>query len=195
MITPPGGWRFTDPTTGFTSVGITFQQLVQRVAVLRQNNNITTVGSLSEEIEEAICNAMPPEDQAVWCDMGMRPPPQSVDWQQVQQFLNTAKEFVKEGAPLVTQDEAERRAAICVTCPYNVVMSGCATCRVAVAALRDHILKVSTSKDEQLQSCGVCGCDNRTQAHIPLEILKAGEPRPLRFPEWCWKAVANKSES
>lgn len=193
---PPGNWRYTEPTTGFTSMGITIRQLLDRVRQHRLNNNIPIGPHLLEEVERAICAALSPADQIEFCGTGLREPA-GLHWGEVQKFMATATAFIKSGGALVPQEEAERRTAICVTCPYNVGMYGCAPCRLIVDGLRVAVLQRSTSQDAALNNCGVCGCDLKTMAHIPLDVLRAGEAgRELVYPDWCWKkaAVANESQ-
>lgn len=185
---PPGGWRYTEPTTGFSMKAITFSSLVSKVAQHRGNMKIEPDPKyrLSEIIEDAICNSLSNEDQLRHCKSGIRIRT-SVGWTEVMRFLKTAAAWIVAGAQLVPQEEAERRAQICVQCPLNVGMGGCAPCKGAVSAFRDQFLRRSTTVDERLKSCGVCGCDNRTQVHVPLDVLTRAR-ETLEYPGFCWKA-------
>lgn len=185
-VAPPRGWVIYDPKTQGWSKGITFHQLVARVAQGRANNNVVTEGNLGHEVEEILCAALSPADQVAYCVSGIRPPA-PIHWSQVEKFLHTAKEFIGAGCKFVEPAEAERRATICSTCPYNVGLVGCGICQTTLAGLRDSILKVTTSQDDKLKACGICGCDNKTQVHVPLENMKA-TTEDLEFPTWCWKA-------
>lgn len=150
-----------------------------------------TSGRLAEEIETAICENLNFEDQTAHCENGFRPP-KAVHWQEVKNFLTTATSWFVAGRPLVAQEEAERRAGICVTCPYNVGLAGCAICTTTLGELREKLLKRSTIHDPGLNACGICGCDNKTQVHVPINDLRAGKPDSL-FPEWCWLAPSNRA--
>jgi hypothetical protein len=189
---PPGGWRFKHIGTGFVSTGITFQSLVQKVMQYRQNHGEPIVSEgyarLSDEVEEEICQSLSIEDQGNYCNTKWRPMT-GVHWREVARFLHTVASWITTGFTLVPQSEAERRAAICVKCPLNVGMTGCAMCRSALKEGREKLMQRSTSSDGSLLACGVCGCDNKTQVHVPLDVLRAGK-KGLSFPEWCWQASA-----
>jgi hypothetical protein len=177
--------------------GITFPALVKKVSQHRTNQNYLMVGegfnTLGDEIEAQICARMSPIDQVANCDSALRPVTQ-IHWTQVITFLQTLVAWFKTGFALVPQEEAERRAAICAKCPYNVGLSGCGGCKTAVSVMRASLLKASTSQDAGLQACGVCGCDNPTQVHVPLDVLRAGKA-DLPYPaSWCWKAKGGVNE-
>lgn len=182
---PPGGWRYIQPETGHAMVGITFRTLLNKVGDHRANMKIVSERNMAAEVEDAICQALSPEDQVAWCETGMRTL-KSISWTEVAAFLKTAAAWVSGGQQLVTPQEAERRATICAGCPLNVGLHGCGMCRRALQEVREKILNRGTSKDSVLEACGVCGCDNKTQVHVPLEVLKRGRAG-LQYPAWCWK--------
>jgi len=194
-VGPPGGWRYTQKETNHTMTGITWQSLVNKVAQHRNNNSLPFDEGLANEIEAQMCENMSTEDRMNYCDTGARLVT-SISWRQVESFLKTAGSFIASGGQLVPQSEAERRASICAQCPLNVGMHGCGVCRATVDAFRATILQRSTSQDAGLQNCGVCGCENKTQVHIPIETLRAGtgyldySPNPN-----CWKLRGGVHES
>lgn len=188
-MAPPGNWHFTHPG-GFNSAAITFPALVGKVAQYRANRNEPVVSEgfnrLSDEVEDHICRKLSPEDQQSLCDTGVTIP-NGVHWTEVVRFLKTMVAWVKVGFRKVDAQEANRRAAICIKCPLNVGLRGCAICKITVGGLRDQLLGgSSTSHDDKLMACGVCGCDNKAQVHVPLDVLKAGG-RELNYPSYCWK--------
>lgn len=194
-VGPPGGWRYTQKETNHTMTGITWQALAKKVAQHRNNNNIPQDENLFNEIEAQMCENMSVEDRMNVCDAGARLP-ESISWRQVESFLKTAGAFIASGGTLVHQDEAERRAAICGQCPLNVGMHGCGVCRATVDAFRATILQRSTSQDAGLLNCGVCGCENRTQVHIPIETLRAGTgDLDYSVNPSCWKLKGGANES
>jgi hypothetical protein len=194
-VGPPGGWHYEQPETHHHMSGITWQALVKKVSQHRQNNNIPQDENLFNEIEEQMCERMSVEDRDAHCGAGARIP-KSIGWRQVESFLKTAGAFIASGGQLVDQAEAERRAAICAACPLNVGMHGCGVCRATVDAFRATILQRSTSQDAGLLNCGVCGCENRTQVHIPLETLRAGTgDLDYSLNPACWKRPENSFEA
>jgi hypothetical protein len=186
-IEVPGQWIYTQPETKHTMKGTTFRDLCAKVATHRNNMRIPTTARLSDEIEAAICARLSPEDQHEYCKDGM-PERRSISWREVDQFLRTMVAWGLSGEPPVPQEEAERRASICEKCPMNVGTHGCGTCRVAMDAMREKLLKRGTSHDSSLQACGVCGCDNKLQVHVPLDTLQGASNQRFVYPDFCWKA-------
>lgn len=186
LVEPPGGWLYTEPSTGHTMKAITFGTLVQRIAQHRANMSIPTKGDLASEIEESICRHLTPENQVAHCELGTAYP-KSVHWTLVERFLKTAVAFVLGPDSLVSQEEADRRASICAKCPLNVGLSGCAICRSSLNELRDKLLQRRTESDSLLGACGWCGCDNRVQVHVPISALASGKKDLPDPPEWCWQ--------
>lgn len=186
LVEPPGSWRYTEPSTGHSMKHVTFGMLVQLVAQHRANMKIKTKGDLAAEVEDAICHSLSPENQVAHCEMGVTAA-RSVHWTMIERFLKTAAAYVLGPDTLVTQEEAERRADICADCPMNVGLHGCAICRTTLNELRERLTTRRTAQDDRLLACGVCGCDNRVQVHVPLAALKAGSSE-LQYPAgWCWK--------
>lgn len=185
LVEPPGSWYYTQPETGHQMKEVTFGMLVQRIAQHRANMKIETKGDLAAEIEKAICNSLSHENQIAHCEFGITAP-RSVHWTAIQQFLTTAAAFVLGPDTLVTQEEAERRAGICSQCPLNVGLHGCAICRSTLNSLREKLTTRKTAQDDRLLACGVCGCDNRIQVHVPLSALATGSG-DLVYPAWCWR--------
>ncbi len=191
LLTVPGGWNYQQPETGYPMTGLTFQTLLSRIAKHRHNMKLPIVSSpfptLAAEIEEWICQKMTPQNQTRLCGTGERRR-SAVGWQEIMSFLKTNAKWFVSGQPQVEQTEAERRAAICATCPLNVAIAGhCPTCITTVDAYRNSILKAEpTSNDSQLRACGVCSCDLKSIVHLPLDVLRAGGSH--KFPAWCWQA-------
>ncbi len=83
------------------------------------------------------------------------------------------------GLPLVTPEEANRRAGICANCPNTIVDT-----------LINH--RTTTSHDA-LKACQICGCFNSAAVWIPLETQQAdlSETQRAQFryaaTNGCWK--------
>jgi hypothetical protein len=81
--------------------------------------------------------------------------------------------------PLVSIEEAERRAYICRMCPYLVPVEGCSGCVNLIGRLTQLVSGRSTKHDEVLGACGLCGCSAMAKVHFEQTTV----PNP---PEWCW---------
>lgn len=133
---------------------------------------------------------------SVQCREIGKPEPRERTWSDYQQFANVAARHIESGGEMVPQEEAERRAAICVGCPKNVPISGmCASCKVAeVGSWIYRIIRgAHTSQDHSLMSCGICGCDTRLAVWSPLSVQRDDRFTAddfLTANRNCWKAKA-----
>lgn len=108
-------------------------------------------------------------------------------------FLKVLKEWLfSSGAELVAQPEADRRSEICAGCPYNVPVHGCSVCKGIAAKIFEIVGNRSSRFDNQLKGCAICGCDNKSQIHVPLSVLAKGVTPEMKFPAFCWKVKLNK---
>lgn len=100
----------------------------------------------------------------------------------------------KGGVP-VPHELAEKRAAICVSCPLNVepgwwyrhIEDPIAKAIIKTLQLK-HSMKITTSHDENLAMCRACGCVNLLHVHAPLlHILQHTKMHTMqRFDDKCW---------
>ena len=190
---PPGNWQFVQQESKYHMAAVTFDSLLGKVLAHRKNMNYPLVSegynTLSDEVQDYICWSLNPVDQVANCQMGFTTVT-SVNWQVVAKFLRTMGSwFMSHGFSPAPQEEADRRALICSTCPLNVGLSGCGPCALTLQGIRAALLKRSTPYDAQLSACGICGCDNALSVHVPLEALKAGDTSAGIYPEWCWKTT------
>ena len=188
LVSPPGGWHYTQPQSGYSISAINLSTLVKKVAAHRYNMGYPTEGDLAQEIETDICDQLSSEDQLEYCKSGIKRR-NRVHFSQVISFLKTAADWLSQSRTLVDQQEAERRAEICSRCPRNVGTGGCGICNSLIEELRMGLMQRSTHYDDKLNACGVCGCDNKTQVHLPLDILAKGTTHT--YPNFCWKSGLN----
>jgi len=99
------------------------------------------------------------------------------------------------GGKPVDKQIAEERAAICITCPKNVALRWweamtkdpiAEAMRVALEV--KHGMVISTSKDEQLGVCQICGCCLPLKVHVPMEHIKdvLKDNSFSDAPDYCW---------
>lgn len=110
--------------------------------------------------------------------------------------INTLNEWIDSGAPPVAQLKAEDRASICAACPKNG--KGDFTSwftKPAADAITKQIeklraMKLNTSKDSQINICGVCLCPLKLKVHTPIGFIKAHMGHEvmaeLRMIPNCW---------
>jgi len=104
-------------------------------------------------------------------------------------FYNSMKKWKALDGKTVPSGIAERRAAICVDCPKNVTITGCFGCANVLPAVLKLVKDVSTSHDEQLKGCAVCGCALKALVHMPLIIKDYNKETIKALPEHCWQRL------
>lgn len=178
-----GGWIYpvTDTSVVFRSFGWT--DLLKQVRDHLKGNQLNIPANLNDQISEWFCR----EIGGAPC--GEEPALAANDlFAQAKRFFSTAATFVGNGMQKTPQEEAERRAAICAACPMNQPDKGfCVGCAMKNLAdkTRELVSNWSTSQDEQLQSCDVCGCVLTLKVHIPKDQMDHRELRD-KWPSNCW---------
>lgn len=106
----------------------------------------------------------------------------------------TVVEWIKDGSEAVSPELANKRAAVCVTCPLNQKGDFASFFTVPVAdAFRKALnfrrqIKLSTSHDDQIGVCTACDCVIRLKVHLPLSRILAKMPADARdvLDKGCW---------
>lgn len=187
---PRGGWTYRVPEDGSTISAGSVPQLIKDVLRYYQVNGFQIPPALDDAVLTHICTTY-------WqcLDNGI---PNSVakgavrSWslQDVARFSQTLFGALIGGTK-VTQAEADRRAAICASCPANVRPEGCVGCNSR--AMKEAIALVSragkTRFDPVLFSCRFCGCFINSVIWFPLEVLQKNTPTEENrdLPAHCWK--------
>lgn len=214
--TPPNGWQFREPSTGWTAptpIGSTFSQTVDLIIAMRRKNPaITAKFNLATNPEVVASELEKYNRKRLGLPEEATPPPfleshrrssgagaaaVAVDamagLKRAASGTAVIVDWLKSGGAPVAQELANKRAAICVTCPKNVAGSWFTTApaeliKETLEARKD--LKLETPSDAQLKSCDVCKCLMRLKVWTPLEfILKRTKPEVMaEFPARCWIA-------
>jgi hypothetical protein len=190
-----GACSYLVPHTG---IRVQENDILTLVRTVRQHldvNGFQTAVITREEIEDAWCRELVIKHYDC-CEEYPTPKigERTITLSDVVRFTRTMFKNAVGGFKRVDQDEAERRADICVRCPMNFSIGGCGACSgsgAAAAAIGSLIGDRKTSVDENLQSCKICGCFNKVQVWFPMEDLQAGMEQNIRdlLPDNCWKKV------
>lgn len=185
-VVPPEGWRFLDHQILFQEQ--TFNDLVKKVIDFRSANSFD-IGNPEQEIMDSICRNFP----STCIDM---PSVHNTPIERIKSFVQTLFNYFVDGAQLVQQEEADRRAEICVQCHANLDggqarTQGCCGAKniedKTIEVTRKQILKEKkTSVDDRLKSCFVCGCENKLAVWFPVKYLLKKEDANA-FPVFCWR--------
>lgn len=185
---PPGEYRYTQPETGFKIQARSWSQMLQKV----HSHRVANIGcdieaGWQERLEHDYClqNNL---DGTSWCsDEKYYAPDKNrpLHWSDIQRFLFFMAQWIMAGRPLVEQQEAGRRAAICVDCPENIDLHvACPSCVKLDALIAEVKGDKATSLDSRLKNCMVCRCHNGTSVWAPNEFMST---KGLEYPAHCWK--------
>lgn len=187
--TPRGDWRYTQIETGMTFRALHWKALEAEVFQHRLANadlNLDVTGNWQQRLWQQICDqneALPcedTEDKGTW--------PNLVD---VWNFVQTLWKWRQGGGGFVTQEEAERRAEVCLTgangqpCPHNRHFVPCLGCKGISEEIEKLVEGRATSQDANLFHCDACGgCKIATKLHFPLDAITVDEEK---MPSFCWQ--------
>lgn len=178
-------WRYVQPESGAVFTGTSYWGIVDQVHEHRRAMGYDIGEGWEERFQDALCR----QNEQVPCTDRVTPPSKRrLQLADLRRFMTAASKF---DGTFVAQEEAERRAVICSTCPLNKTVTGCWGCAGLLKVALKFLAGRSTRRDKALESCAVCGCVLRVKVHLPV-----GEPDGLTYPEWCWqKAAAPTAET
>lgn len=201
--TPPGGWQFHSPQTGWnapTPVASTFDQTVNLIikhrranpAIVAKHKLSTDPAVVSQELIkfQQIRGALPPDPIPKMTPPLSSPRMAGAVRDAVAAVRKVASgaallfEWEEAGMPHVEQSVADTRASTCVVCPKN--QKGKNLTDIFTVPVADMIKKkmerldqinLKTSYDLELAVCSACLCPMRTKVWMPLDlILKRMKP-------------------
>ena len=186
-VVPPGGWRYTQPETGFAFSSSTLRVLVSKVREHRAANNLPP-GDPQADIEAFVCAQLPvgaescqAEIEGDYSNIALKT---KFTMDDVKRFIQAAVAALGDRG-LTDEKTADSRAHICAACPLNMPVKGCWRC----AGLADWMFRLigsrRTAHGSRLQQCGVCGCSIKAKIWLPQDVAqKVSEG--YKFPTWCW---------
>ena len=192
--TPPDGYVYTQPETQTRMEEIdSLEVLAQTVAAHRRYKGLerATPEEAWLDIQRQICASMPPgvchaepgEDYHPLNDQSRR-----LTLDKIQSFSLAIFEWVRTGGDLVDEEESQRRAKICLGCPYNKAPASC-SCSPLWLLIKSIVPK--KRQIDNLHVCGICGCVNSVAVLMPLTVIKESlRGRELEYPAHCWKPYA-----
>ena len=192
---PPGGWKYTVPQTGVLITGRFFTTLRSKVIAHLKANGHVVDDEMLAMIEDGACRETRPPG---WC---RKRPPKPVGKGPLP-LLMYAEKFVKcawealVSRKFVPREEAERRLAICMTCPLrSTTPSGCSGCytllKKANALLETKgALKVEPDPDGVVRdACSACWCLISLKSWMTNATLDKceGSVKPPYQEGHCWR--------
>ncbi len=187
--TPPDGWRFTVPETGFQLRAWTAKILAGKVMAHMEANDLPVPVPFQPWWEDAVCRQMRLGEP--FCGPVLPKPDQGaaeLTREMLMRFTRTVWGMFPK-FKLVPQDVAEARAEICAKCPMNVTyFFGCAGCETMLRMVGKMLGKRKTAVDAQLGYCKACGCSTRLKTFCPDDVLdKAENGQSIPYFTGCWR--------
>jgi hypothetical protein len=190
-MVPPGGFKFLVSETATTITAASFLELVHAVKRHRSANGLHVTATIESEVEHGLCETLPTGSCMHADTMGSyESRVRTLSLAEVVSATLSIGEFLLRGREKVSQEEADRRAKICSTCPFNLPAGACTTC--SHNTLREAVVKIvgaaQTTSDSVLHTCYSCGCTLKAAVWMPLDILQRHAGENLKtLPAWCWK--------
>lgn len=193
---PYGGvFYYKHPVTKEVLTGVTWRLLLKEVAAYNKANGYPVGLDFENEVEQNVCVQQPSE-----CidETQAKPRIKRVTMSEVlrgTRFMGAlvVNSILGRESPFVSQEEAERRAAVCSTCKFNETFKK--PCSGLCAELKQIIELTTKGKrtpfDSDTAACSVCGCWTRVQVHFRLDLLDKGlnDVQRAQFDAipHCWK--------
>jgi len=189
---PPGGWFYTVPETGARFTGANYPHLESQIIGHYHVAGVEAPSrdGLFQRVQEGICAEHPD-----YCGAAVTVNPSSGNagqhvYQMALQCLRTLIAHLAGSGERVTQEHAERRAGVCVTCPQNQILEGCSRCNMnTITVIVSKIVGAKkTSVDDRLRSCAVCHCTLRAKIWVRHSAAWNHMPEKQRkqLPPHCW---------
>ena len=182
-LIPPSGWHYYDGDVRLN--GYSYANLLEITEDYRAENNLPS-GDVEGDVNSYICSNWPAFCHGV--DMvvvtSVNKPSQASEL--LTDIQTWAKNILhsKKPHPLVTEEVAESRAKICLSCPNNANWrQGCRSCIAAADRLSASIRQGKDTKtSSKLGGCKTMRHDNRSAVFFDKDTLdKSGN-----LPDNCW---------
>lgn len=200
-VKPPGGYQFKVPETGFIVRSGSMPELMRAIAKYCAFNNLPVPSQ--EFVEDCICDRLGQATEYHCVDTttgqpATYPPGKpSCSTLNVSTVIDATKILFRTALQgTVSGAVAEKRAATCVKCEWNQSVAGCQGCSAPM--LREAAEKLiggkTTTRNDDLRTCCLCGCWLRAKVWVPINILKdyTYKEQMDRLKKWaphCWVAT------
>ena len=179
---PPDFFRWTCPHDGYEVAEVDSTTWEEHARKHMKANGHPIPDDFRAQLEDQLCQSLPPQfckfHDGKWVNTRLT-------WADVKNgTIAILKSFVDGFVP---QEEAERRAKICVSCPFNVHVGGCTACKASKFVVGE-LAKKTTPYDARLRNCAICRCHLPAKVHVQKEILDSVTDDAVKqaYPSHCW---------
>lgn len=186
---PPEGWKFTVAETGVVVTAPYFKILKSRVRAHLVANNLPVADDFDSWLADAACKenslGAPFCGQEVAKPVGIMP---YLTFGVAARFIKTVIGAVRD-RKFVSREEAERRVAVCMACPYAGSIAGCKGCSSIFKEMERALADSPVNVEEGKEHCLACGCLIRAKVLLDNGTLDRAEAGSESVPyhESCWR--------
>lgn len=180
-INAPARYLFVDPDTGRTFTERSKEKLIAHIVNYRAQNGLEPLHNLGDVIDDYLCRL--PENIGK-CEE-YKPVLRRGWLAYFTGAMHVLKNVAYGDGNMVEQETADKRAAVCKTCPLNVFPDKGPfiqwTDEVALAATGGR----KTTSDKHLGNCDACTCVLKSL--VWAKDVKPTTVEKLTLPKHCWK--------
>lgn len=192
---PPRPFEFEDPLTGLKyglDAGIAHTASVIAVHRGANGHKVENIREVIDELGTWICGQLTPEERDKHCVelKGRRTMMDRVSGAGALAKIKFSGESAFIGKAL-----AEKRAKICAKCPLNRDLEKTKweqkEDQILLDAVRRYRSRIRQKHEDQLNSCGACGCLLTAKIHLTIEVARTGLSQATidRTPKFCWLSM------
>lgn len=180
----PHRYKFIDPDTGQSFHAAKREELVARIVMYRRQNELPEIENLNLVIDKYLCSL--PENRFNCEEVKLH--------RGLMAYIKGGVSLIKNMLydSYVDQDEADRRASICIKCPENVFPGNKTQVMQWTDTIAEHAVGDRKSiYHEELGNCAVCSCVLKAKVWMgpPIEVTKEEEEN---LPSYCWQRRENQ---
>lgn len=185
---PPGGWTVEIEGAGPPIKGTHISEFINAVRIRLESNDLDHHG-WKDEILDLMCRQRPD----IPCEDDEAPPSRAITIDDIRRFISTLIETKKAGAEPVSEEEQDRRAAICGACPNKGHVACFGGCGSLAEILSNLVIGAKGKPRPELHKmgCNSCGCELSSLILYPLDVLRKVDdkigPPLIPYPAHCWK--------
>lgn len=205
---PPGGWRWRHPVSGTVATGDDLSTMAQKVRITLMNLgedpaeaedqiHDETARHLRETGREDLTQIFATVNRtAMQYASGAKAA--FLKWWKESPVFGMIRGKSQRGEPVfVDQEEGDRRSAICINCPHNVIPAGKGWLQNWTdGQMLQSVEGRKVASHEKLGVCDVCSCELRAAVWWSPDIIAAttkGAKFARNLPDHCWKQAIIRS--
>lgn len=172
-------WEFLDPDTQYYHRAPDRDTLLARVNNYRQQNDLEPIINLNDVVENYMCGKK--------YNIGLCEPNKTLS-RSLLTYIKGGVALLKSIAynSFVSQEEADRRALICIKCPKNIFPDKKRFVEWADKLAEATVGDRKSAHHDKLGNCEVCSCCMRSKIFYDGK-LDFTPKEYKQFPSFCWQ--------